>query len=209
MFEILTAEELRTRPALAASMFRTRAAQFAERHKWAVRVDSNGWELDEYDDSRALYCVVHNGERHLASLRLRPTDDRSMLEDHFAALWESSRALLSTSVEVTRFCADQNGDAAKRQLAVFDLLLGLCRYCVSNQIRGIFGIVFPAVARNLRTCGWAPETIGIDRQEAGTLLLAEWQASEFVAWDIQEKRERRENALSQRLRASAPDRSVA
>lgn len=79
-----------------------------------VFVDALGWdlnvvdglEIDEYDDDRAVYAVGFDVAGHVAvSGRFRPTDDRSMLTDHFAHVlpagirpindsrtWEVSRA---------------------------------------------------------------------------------------------------------------------
>lgn len=80
----------------------------------SVFVDELGWdltlhdglEIDEYDDHRAIYAIGFDIDGNVAvSGRFRPTDDRSMLTDHFAHVlpadvrpindgrtWEVSRA---------------------------------------------------------------------------------------------------------------------
>ncbi len=54
MLRYLYADELTRFPRLSDSMFHDRAAQFAQRLGWDVRVDKNGFERDEYDDQNPL-----------------------------------------------------------------------------------------------------------------------------------------------------------
>src|SRR3546814_20938347 len=51
---------------------------------WSLNI-SDGLEIDEYDDERAMYAIAFDVEGKVAiSGRFRPADDRSMLVDHFA-----------------------------------------------------------------------------------------------------------------------------
>ena len=65
----------------------------------------------------------------------------------------------------------------------------------------LFGVVFPAVARVLNQAGWPAESITSIHQNGEILLLGKWKPSELVAWNIQERREIREEAWRRRQRS--------
>ena len=205
MFFAFDQIQLSEKSALRRSMFVDRGRQFVERHRWPLKVDEAGLEVDEYDDAAATYCVVAELERHLASVRLRPARAESMVERHFPALWQAD---LREGVEITRFCAAPELTPDAQLTAVSDLLLGLCRHCQGVGIGSFFGVVFPAVARALQRAGWRGEVLNQARRAEGTLLLARWTPSDLVAWDIQEKRELREESWARR-RAAAEELLVA
>jgi len=195
MFLSLNLHQLTVLPALRHSMFADRAGQFVDRHRWPLRLDDEGLEVDDYDDGVATYCIVAAGGHHLASVRLRPVRSGSMTEDHFPGLW---REALRSGVEITRFCCAPDLSPDQRLSAVSDLLLGLCRHCQASGIVGIFGIVFPAVARVIRQAGWPSNILGEIRDQRGTMVLTQWTPGDLVAWDIQEKRELREEIWTRR-----------
>jgi N-acyl-L-homoserine lactone synthetase len=198
MFFGLSYDQLTQRDGLRRTMFLDRGRQFVERHRWPLRLDATGLEIDEYDDREATYCVVTEGSRHLSSARLRPAARGCMVERYFPNLW---RPDLGDSVEITRFCASPRLTPDERLTAVSDLLLGLCRHCQRERIETFFGIVFPAMARALQQAGWPAELLAQKQGATGTLLLARWTPSEMVAWNIQERRELREEAWARRRRA--------
>lgn len=87
-----------------ADLHRARAAVFVDQLGWDLRV-KDGMEHDEYDDARASNIIGFSADRRVVmGLRFRPTDDCSMLLDHFShvlpagirpiddgATWELSR----------------------------------------------------------------------------------------------------------------------
>jgi N-acyl-L-homoserine lactone synthetase len=198
MFLTLCRAEVEARPAFFRSMLADRGRQFVARHRWPLRLDHEGLETDEFDDASTTYCVVAEGDRHLASLRLRPAADGSMAEWYFPALWPDTAARLRGGAEVSRFCAAPGLSPDERLNAVSDLLLGLCRHCQRVGIPSFFGIVFPPIARVIRQAGWPPAVLREARDARGTLLLAEWTPGDLVAWSIQEQRELREEAWARR-----------
>ena len=199
MFVALNQDFLAERSILRRAMFVDRGRQFVERHRWPLYVDTSGLEVDEFDDHQTIYCLVAEGARHLASARLRRAAQGCMVERHFPALW---RPELADGVEITRFCCSPTLTPDERLTAVSELLLGLCRHCQSEGIESFFGIVFPTMARALQQAGWSAQILGQMRDAPGALLLAKWTPSDMVAWDIQEKREFREEAWARRRRAT-------
>ena len=87
-----------------AALHRARKAVFVDELGWSLRVQ-DGMEFDEYDDERAMHIVGFDAAEEVAmAIRIRPADDRSMLQDHFShhlpanilpfddgATWEVSR----------------------------------------------------------------------------------------------------------------------
>ena len=198
MFHAVDQASLGEMDTLRRSMFVDRARQFIGRHKWSLNLDASGFEVDEYDDALTTYCVVAAGGRHLASVRLRPAATGCMVDRHFPALWNGNAARLRNGVEITRFCASPALSPDDRLTAVSDLLLGLCRHCQRRGIENFFGVVFPSVARVIKQAGWPAEILSAIQDPSGTLLLSQWVPSDLVVWDIQERRELREELWARR-----------
>lgn len=190
MYSVLFSDEIRRETSLWNQMHRHRAAQFVARHAWPLSIDAAGRELDAFDDARARYAIVRQGGRLLAATRIRP-GRASMLEPVFPSLWNRAGAHLERGLEVTRFCAAPDITGQIRMKAVSDLLLGLCRTALSEGVGHVFGVVFPTVARTIRQAGWPAIIHASDADPSGTLLLAEWQATELNAWNLQASLERR------------------
>ena len=84
MIRYLYADELKTLPLLAETMFLDRADQFKTRLNWDVSVEDNGYERDEYDDLNPLYVIYQKADRrHGGSMRLLPSTGRTMVNEHF------------------------------------------------------------------------------------------------------------------------------
>lgn len=65
-------------------LYRARAGVFVDQLGWDLTV-TDGMERDEYDDSRASNIIGFAADdRVVMGLRFRPTEDRSMLVDHFS-----------------------------------------------------------------------------------------------------------------------------
>ena len=158
--------------------------------------------------TRPAYCLVADGGRHLASLRLRPAAAGSMLARHFPALRAAAGGGLTAAVEVTRFCSSPGLSPDDRLAAVSDLLLGLCRHCQCSGIERFFGVVFPSVARMLARAGWPGQVLAEGGDASGTLVLAEWTASDLVAWELQDRRATREELRGRRQPMPEPERRL-
>src|SRR3546814_16454128 len=96
---------------------------------WSLNI-SDGLEIDEYDDERAMYAIAFDVEGKVAiSGRFRPADDRSMLVDHFAHVLPADIGPINnaTTWEVSRACSIEYGQRhyhlqrkAARILTTFD-----------------------------------------------------------------------------------------
>jgi acyl homoserine lactone synthase len=188
MLKVLDHSRLTQDPRLADSMLRDRAAQFVERHGWNLSLGPEGHEVDEFDAPGTIYCILEEDRRHLASVRLRPARDGSMVERHFRPLWDAFGPELHPSWEVTRLLL---APGRAGQNALGELLIGLCGLCLRQGIPSFFGVVFPSVARVLSRAGWAPRILGRLERDGETLLLASWQATHLVHWTLQARQDSR------------------
>ena len=96
MLRFLTAEELGHYPLLRDTMFADRATQFRERLGWAVSVDRNGWERDEYDALNPTYVIPGHGHpTNLAQVRRYTRDYLVDLREKIGAHIEEGGDLAS------------------------------------------------------------------------------------------------------------------
>ncbi|MCP5072050.1 MAG: autoinducer synthase [Rhodobacteraceae bacterium] len=179
MLRYVYADQMDTQPRLFHSMFRDRAVQFQTRLKWDVKVDTNGFEQDEYDSMNPLYVVWQlPGGLHGGSMRVLPTTAPCMVNDHFGhitggpitspLIWESSRFCLSPSVST---------QAAGVSAA---LMLAGCEIGLNFGLRHAVGVFDPLMVRIYRALGWSPEilgSVGVGRQRISVGL---WEFSESV-----------------------------
>lgn len=157
MLRYIYANELTQYPVLRASMHRDRAVQFGERLKWAVDVDENGWERDEYDDMNPLYVIWENPDgTHGGSMRFLPTTERTMVNDHFSELLKGEAICSPFIWECTRFCLGQNADgkvAAAMMLAGGELMRAF-------SLTHLLGVFDARMVRIYSMIGASPEVLG-------------------------------------------------
>jgi len=144
-------------PVLQDTMHRDRATQFAERLKWDVQVDANGWERDEYDALNPLYVIWENRDgSHGGSMRFLPTTERTMVNDHFSALLNGTDIRSPFIWECTRFVL---GQSAQPRVAAAMMLAGgeLMRAFSLTHLLGVFD---PRMVRIYGMIGASPDVLG-------------------------------------------------
>jgi len=104
MLRYIYADDLGAHAKLQDTMHKDRATQFRDRLKWEVSVDARGWEQDEYDALNPLYVIWEEPDgSHGGSMRFLPTSGRTMVNEHFADLMDTT--ITSPLIwECTRFC---------------------------------------------------------------------------------------------------------
>lgn len=154
MIRFLYGDALDGMPVLRDTMFRDRATQFANRLGWAVHVDENGHERDEYDDINPLYVIWQCSDgRHGGSLRFLPTTGPVMINDHFADLTGGVRIKSPRIWECTRFCISPAGASRKTAARV---LLGAAALGKHFRLTHALGVFDPAMKRIYHALGWQP-----------------------------------------------------
>jgi acyl homoserine lactone synthase len=177
MLRFLPGDRLSSYPLLAASMFRDRAAQFRDRLGWAVRVDAQGWERDEYDVDAALYVIWERPDgTHGGSMRFLPTTGAHMVRDHFVHLSDHGAIEDPDVWECTRFCLADGADA--RMSAT--LMLGGAEVGAGYALRKALGVFDARMVRIYRLLGWEPELIGSKGAGRDAIGLGLWTFTEAV-----------------------------
>jgi acyl homoserine lactone synthase len=172
MIRYIYAEDLHNFPKLSHTMFLDRADQFKTRLGWAVSVDEQGYERDEYDDHNPLYVIWENADgSHGGSMRLLPTVGQTMVNDHFLSLTDGVRIESPFIWECTRFCLSRNatpGVAAALMLAGGEVM---------NQfdIDHFVGVFDARMVRIYRRIGSSPEILGSQGEGRDRISVGLWE----------------------------------
>jgi N-acyl-L-homoserine lactone synthetase len=158
-------------PILAATMYADRRRQFKERLGWAVSVDSQGYERDEYDSENPLYIILADQHGHHAgSMRLLPTTGPTMINDHFLEALHNREVRSSQIWECTRFCVGLGQD-----YSVTSALLYVCaRVAQQANLEKIVAIFDPKMIKVYKRKGVEPEVIGIHEYPSGQVVAGYW-----------------------------------
>ena len=159
MLRYIYSYELNDYPKLKASMFRDCAMEFSDCLKWAVDVDVNGFEQDEYDALNPLYVIwmFPNGT-HGGSMRVLPTNGKIMVNDHFSDV--IGHKVQSEHIwEATRFCLSPNLNDNVVQVSAALILAG-CQIGLRQNLESMIAIFDPRMVRVYRRLGWSLKILG-------------------------------------------------
>jgi acyl homoserine lactone synthase len=157
MLRYVTAQEVARFPRLHETMFRDRAAQFHDRLGWAVDVDAEGYERDQYDALDPLYVIWQGADgRHGGSMRFLPTTGRCMVNEHFAHLNGGAPLCDPLIWECTRFCL---APGAGPQVAAALMLAG-GELLERRGLRHFVGVFDANMERIYRRIGSCPLVLG-------------------------------------------------
>lgn len=175
MLRFLTGKELCHYPRLRETMFSDRATQFRQRLGWAVRVDENGWEQDEYDALNPTYVIWQRPDGcHGGSMRFLPSTGRTMVNEHFSSLAGGLKFSHPKMWECTRFCLAENMPPATSAA----LMLGGAQLGVGLGLARAVGVFDARMVRIYRLLGWQPSVLGTGGQGADAISLGIWEFSE-------------------------------
>ncbi|GLQ34499.1 acyl-homoserine-lactone synthase [Amylibacter marinus] len=177
MLHYLYHTELHAYPKLYESMFKDRADQFKRRLQWAVQVDEQGYEQDDYDQLNPLYAIwVLPDGRHGGSMRTLPTTGPVMVNDHFKEV--IGHEISAPNIwESTRFClAPDLRDRAFRISAA--IMLAGCEIGLQFNLEKAVAIFDPRMVRIYRTLGWPPQVLGSIGTGRDRICAGTWQFSE-------------------------------
>ncbi|MBS0124658.1 acyl-homoserine-lactone synthase [Thetidibacter halocola] len=172
MIRFIYGHDLHKFPRLADSMFRDRADQFKTRLGWAVTVDAQGYERDEYDAENPLYVIWENADgTHGGSMRLLPTTGRTMVNDHFIHLTDGVRIQSPLIWECTRFCLSRE---AKPGVAAALMLAGgevMRQFGVEHYV-GVFDARMVRIYNRIGSC---PEILGSQGEGRERISVGLWE----------------------------------
>ena len=157
MIRYLYANQLRAFPQLARSMFLDRADQFRTLLGWDVRGDGNGEERDKYDDRKPICVIWENVDGSQGgAMRLLPTVEGCMVNDHFLHLTDGVRIESPLIWECTRFCLARDTDPS----AAAALMQKGARSCIASACAIISGVFDTRMVRIYKRIGASPDVLG-------------------------------------------------
>ncbi len=175
MLRFIYGDEIDNFPRLKRSMFVDRADQFKRRLNWAVTVDANGEERDEYDAMNPLYVIWEKPDgTHGGSMRLLPTTGRCMVNDHFLELTDGVRLSSPLIWECTRFCLAR--DAEPKTAGA--LMLGGGEIMAGFGVEHYVGVFDARMVRIYRMIGSSPEILGAKGEGRERISVGLWGFSE-------------------------------
>ncbi len=181
MIRFIYAEDLRSYPVLAESMFRDRTDQFRHRLGWDVTVNEYGWERDEYDALNPLYVIWEGPDgRHMGSMRTLPTLGRTMVAEHFPHLTDGVTIASPFIWECTRFCLSPN---AKPGVAA-GLLLAGCEMGLRFGLEQSIGVFDARMPRIYGRIGWMPDVIGTSGEGRDAISVGIWNITKEARAEI-------------------------
>ncbi|RTL91688.1 MAG: conjugal transfer protein TraI [Bradyrhizobiaceae bacterium] len=175
MLRIVTKDNAGRHISSLYQMHRLRKTVFKDRLGWDVIV-SGELEVDKYDALSPRYLLSMDRHGILnGCVRLLPTTGPNMLRDIFPSLvtraavpcggrvWEASRFAVSGNTAVT-----QSGLSR----TTYELLIGVLKVSLSNDINTIACVVDVGMERVLRRSGWRLERLGPARRIGDTIAMA-------------------------------------
>jgi len=175
MIHLITAENRHLYGPQIEAMHRARAEYFVGGRGWtALRVE-NGQERDAYDDDRALYLVGFETSGEVAaSVRLRPSDDGSVLSDIFPHLVAEGESRGPGIYEMTRYFGSRARRGASGFAVRSALHVATLEAVVERGAGRLLGFTDVAALTLLRYTGWRVRPVGLPADyEEGTAVAFE------------------------------------
>lgn len=169
MIHIVTCENRHLYGPQLWAMHEERRKQCVEKNGWVDLVVLNGGEIDDYDDSRAIYLLGFDDDMQLeVGLRLRPTDDRCMLADKFAHLiapgeapkkgadvWEASRLFTTEAYRARK--------GPGRGTRVFEAWAAAMELALVNRVTRFVGMIDMALYPGIMNSPIDTRLVGLPR----------------------------------------------
>jgi acyl-homoserine lactone synthase len=164
------------RPLAEASlrgMFEARKQVFVDLLRWDLPVLEGRFELDQFDDDRAIYLVIADeAGRHLGSARLLETETPHLLDTLFRELCAEAPPRGRDVLEITRFCLAR-GQGADRRLQVRNRLVSaIVDYALLRGITTYTGVAEIGWLQQILSFGWDCHPLGLPRLCDGRMLGA-------------------------------------
>ena len=172
MLHYIYGDQLHLHPKLRDTMFRDRAKQFSERLGWAVTVDADGFERDQYDALNPLYVIWEREDgTHGGSMRLLPTTGRTMVQEHFAFLADVSAIRSPLIWECTRFCLAPGAEPR----VVAALVLAVDEVMRNFELTHLLAVFDARMVRIYRRMGTSPEVLGSAGEGRDRISVGLWE----------------------------------
>jgi len=155
------------------AMHRDRKHVFVDLLKWEVPVIDGLFEIDQFDDERAIYLVAAdaNGE-HRGSIRLLPTDGPHILGSIFPDLCEGGVPRSPDIYEISRGCLSMRLRAPERLTVRNALTTAVVEFALMHGIHAYTCIADAGWLSQVLALGWDCWPLGLPREIGRSLTGA-------------------------------------
>ncbi len=155
------------------AMFEARKRVFVDLLKWDVPVVEDRFELDQFDDERAVYLVATGDDgAHLGSARLLETIRPHILDTLFPELCAGASPRDPAILEITRFCLDRRLPARERLEIRNRLVCAFVDHALEHGLTGYTGVAEMGWFQQILAFGWRCRPLGLPRMIGGHMLGA-------------------------------------
>lgn len=159
--------------AILDAMHRDRKHVFIDLLKWDVPVVLGRFEIDQFDDDRAIYLVAAdaNGE-HRGSIRLLPTDGPHILGTIFPDLCDEAVPRSPHIYEISRGCLSMRLRAPERLAVRNALTTAAVEFALLHEIHAFTCIADSGWLSQVLALGWDCWPLGLPRKMGRSLTGA-------------------------------------
>jgi N-acyl-L-homoserine lactone synthetase len=147
------------------AMHQDRKRVFVDLLKWNVPVVDGRFEVDQFDNSRAIYLVATSADdAHLGSIRLLPTTSDHILGGVFPSLCDGPVPQAFNIYEISRGCVAPRLKASRRLLVRNALTVAAAEFALMNGISAYTCIAASAWLRQIPSLGWDCQPLGLPQR---------------------------------------------
>ena len=159
--QVLTKSDQTAHTALFDAMHRQRHEIFVAHLGWMDLWSPTGLEVDQFDDTHAVYLVAHEGDVVHGSLRILPAWRRSMLLE----CWPHAAPTLADDVDTstwewTRWCPGSASRPWQLLCARRALILEAVAFAQAQGVQRYVTLCETKFVEQLDALGWAPRPLG-------------------------------------------------
>jgi acyl-homoserine lactone synthase len=145
------------------ALYRDRYAYYVQERGWTELARGDDQEIDEFDDERAFYFLAFADDRRImTSSRLRPTDDKSLLQSKFSHLVMPGTEMRSGANiwEWTRFFVAPEWRGPKDRVPRDELKVAVFEAAIRANVEYINIVCDTFFLPGLRGAGWTFRHLG-------------------------------------------------
>jgi N-acyl-L-homoserine lactone synthetase len=155
-------------------MHEDRKRIFVDSLKWDIPVVENKYEIDQFDNSDAVYLLALDGKKqtHLGSVRLLPSTKPHLLGDVFPMLCDGGVPRGDDIWEITRLCTAPQLRGREAWLARSYLAVGMVEFALLYGINKYTCVAETSWLSSIMAVGWECEPLGLPQQINGESIGA-------------------------------------
>ena len=155
------------------AMHRDRKHVFVDLLKWDVPVINDVFEIDQFDDERAIYLVAADADgEHRGSIGLLPTDGPHILATIFPDLCDGGVPRSTNIYEISRGCLSMRLRAPERLAVRNALTTAAVEFALMHDIHAFTCIADSGWLSQVLALGWNCRPLGLPRKIGRSLTGA-------------------------------------